>query len=201
MFSIQSLLIRIPVILIALVIHEYAHAKSADMLGDPTPRSAGRLTLNPIPHIDPIGLLMLMIVRIGWAKPVPINPYNFKDPRAGSAIVSLAGPLSNFLSAWVVASLIRLLPFPILEINQYLTVFLVNFVWISVALGIFNLIPIPPLDGSHILELFISPEASYALRQYGFMILIFILLFPGTGYLLFALINSVVKLLLPMLFI
>ncbi|MFC1559739.1 site-2 protease family protein [Candidatus Margulisiibacteriota bacterium] len=201
MFGIEALIIRIPVILIALVIHEFAHAKSADMLGDPTPRYAGRLTLNPIPHIDPIGLLMLMVVRIGWAKPVPINPNNFKDPRTGSAIVSLAGPISNFFSAWLVASLIRLLPFPILEINQYLTIFLINFVWISVALGVFNLLPIPPLDGSHILELFISPQTAYMLRQYGFMILIFILVFPGTGYLLFAVINSIVKLLLPMLFL
>lgn len=197
MLTIYDLIIRIPVILVALTIHEYSHAKAADVLGDPTPRDAGRLTLNPIPHIDPIGLLMLMLVRIGWAKPVPINPYNFKDPRTGSAIVSLAGPLSNFFSAWLVASLIRLLPFQVLGINTFLDMIIINFVWISVALGIFNLIPVPPLDGSHILELFISEETSYILRQYSLIILIFILLFPGISDILFALIQAVFRLLLP----
>jgi len=188
-----DIVIRLPVILLALIIHEYAHAKSADILGDPTPRQAGRLTLNPLPHIDPIGLLMLLIIRIGWAKPVPINPYNFKDPRTGSAIVSLAGPMANFFSAWVVASVIRILPFQIIGINEYLTAVLVNFIWISIALGVFNLIPVPPLDGSHILELFVSQETINVIRQYGFMILVFILLFPGTSYILISIIQAIFR--------
>src|SRR3989338_11003424 len=97
MFDVSFLVISLPILLVVITVHEFSHALVADRLGDPTPRLAGRLTLNTIAHIDPIGLLMLVLVRFGWAKPVPINPYNFRNPRQGSLLVSLAGPASNFL--------------------------------------------------------------------------------------------------------
>jgi Zn-dependent protease len=147
------------------------------MLGDPTPRLAGRLTLNPIAHIDPIGFLALILVRFGWAKPVPINPYNFRNPRQGSLWVSLAGPASNFLLAWVLAILYRNLPLPVGTIWE--AVFQYS-IWINLALAVFNLIPIPPLDGSHVLEYFLPAhqlEWMYRLQQYGFLLLLFIIMF------------------------
>lgn len=177
MFDLTFLMISLPIILITITIHEFAHAKVADILGDPTPRLAGRLTLNPISHIDPIGLLMLILVRFGWAKPVPINPYNFRDPRKGSLMVSLAGPLSNFIFAWIVAIIFRNLT---IEYDPIIAQILSYTVWINLALGVFNLIPVPPLDGSHILEYFLPAHRSdimLRLQQNGFLILIFIILF------------------------
>ena len=176
MLSLSFLIISLPILLITITIHEFAHAKVADILGDPTPRLAGRLTLNPISHIDPIGLLMLILVRFGWAKPVPINPYNFSDPRKGSLMVSLAGPLSNFLFAWVLAIIYRNLP---VESSSVLLEILSYTIWINLALAVFNLIPVPPLDGSHILEFFLPAHRSdimLRLQQNGFLILIFIVL-------------------------
>jgi Zn-dependent protease len=177
MFDISFLIISLPILLVTITIHEFAHALVADRLGDPTPRLAGRLTLNPISHIDPIGFIMLLLVRFGWAKPVPINPYNFSDPRRGSLLVSLAGPLSNFLFAWILAILYRTLP---IIYGEVVASILSYTIWINLALAVFNLIPIPPLDGSHILEYFLPPhqmENWYRLQQYGFLILIAIILF------------------------
>jgi len=149
MFDPTFLLVSLPILLITISIHEYSHAKVADILGDPTPRLAGRLTLNPISHIDPFGLLALVLVRFGWAKPVPVNPYNFKNPRGGELLVSLAGPLSNFLLAWVLAIIYKNVPLPN---NDFLSMIISYTIWINLSLAVFNLIPIPPLDGSHILE-------------------------------------------------
>lgn len=177
MFDISFLIISLPILLVTITIHEFAHALVADRLGDPTPRLAGRLTLNPISHIDPIGFIMLLLVRFGWAKPVPINPYNFSDPRRGSLLVSLAGPLSNFLFAWILAILYRMLP---IIYGEVVASILSYAIWINLALAVFNLIPIPPLDGSHILEYFLPPhqmENWYRFQQYGFLILIAIIFF------------------------
>lgn len=177
--DLQFLIIWIPVVLVTITIHEYAHAKVADVLGDPTPRLAGRLTLNPISHIDPIGFLMLIVVRFGWAKPVPINPYNFRDPRQGSMYVSLAGPLSNFFTAWFCGIILKFVPQDVWLGIPVIFSILSYFIWINLALGVFNLIPIPPLDGSHILEGLLPPSAyhiMYNLQRYGFLILIGILL-------------------------
>ncbi|MBI5078934.1 site-2 protease family protein [Candidatus Saganbacteria bacterium] len=187
MFDLSFLIISLPVLLVTITLHEAAHAKAADMLGDPTPRLAGRLTLNPVAHIDPIGLAMLILVRFGWAKPVPINPYNFSDPRKGSLIVSLAGPLSNFLFAWFLAIIFRTLP---ISPGGVLSSIISYTIWINLALAVFNLIPIPPLDGSHILEFFLPPhrmEIMYRLQQYSLIILISILMFGSP--LLFAVIE------------
>lgn len=171
------LLITLPIILVVITVHEFAHAFVADRLGDPTPRLAGRLTLNPIAHIDLIGFIMLVLVRFGWAKPVPINPYNFRNPKQGSLFVSLAGPLSNFLFAWVLAIVYRNLPAGIGELMPTIFTYAI---WMNLALAVFNLIPIPPLDGSHILEYFLPPhqmEGFYQLQQYGFILLIMIIMF------------------------
>lgn len=171
-----DLILTLPILLIVITIHEFSHALVADRLGDPTPRLAGRLTLNPIAHIDPIGFLMLILIRFGWAKPVPINPYNFRNPRQGSLLVSLAGPASNFIFAWIIAVFYRTLP---LDYSGLTASLLSYAIWISLALGVFNLIPIPPLDGSHVLEFFLPPhqyEIMYRLQQYGFLILVMIIL-------------------------
>jgi Zn-dependent protease len=149
-------LFLIAIIMFSAIIHEVAHGVAADRLGDPTARYAGRLTLNPIPHLDPFGSIMLPLILalsgsplfFGWAKPVPYNPYNLKaSPRWGEAIVAFAGPASNFMIAIVAALVIRL---GILPADVAGVVFLI--VLVNVMLSIFNLIPIPPLDGSKILS-------------------------------------------------
>jgi Zn-dependent protease len=180
-------ILLIVIVLISITVHEYSHAKAADMLGDPTPRLAGRLTLNPIAHIDPIGFLMFIVIKIGWAKPVPINPYNFKDPKKDVIIVGAAGPISNFLMAWVVAILAKTLPisgWAWYSITQ-------SFVFINIALAVFNLLPIPPLDGSRIFTQYLPYEWQENLERYGFVILLIVLLFPPIQYLFVSLINAI----------
>jgi Zn-dependent protease len=184
MFNPFFLIFSLPIILIAITIHEFAHGYVADALGDPTPRASGRLSLNPLAHLDPIGFFMLILVRFGWAKPVPINPRYFENPRQGMALVGLAGPAANFFFAWTLSIIffkLLVIPFGIFyEIIDYA-------IWLNLALGVFNLIPIPPLDGSRILAGILPEEQSEALANlepYGFAILIFILFFPQTNRLI-----------------
>ncbi|MCL5011080.1 MAG: site-2 protease family protein [Patescibacteria group bacterium] len=141
-------------VVIAFTVHEYCHAQTADLLGDKTSRSMGRLTVNPLAHLDPVGTVMLFLFGFGWGKPVPFNPYNLKNRRWGSALVGLSGPLSNFAMALTVGLILR----AGLVQGRGLTEFFLMFVWLNVLLGVFNLIPLPPLDGSHILGAII-PEA------------------------------------------
>ena len=166
MNTIIQLLIQIPILLITLTIHEFSHGYVAYLLGDDTAKRAGRLTLNPISHIDPIGLLMLFIVHIGWAKPVPVNPYNFHNQKRDMAITAAAGPVSNFVMAVILSVVFNLLKAANPDIlysgsliAQIFTSMLVYAILINLALGIFNLIPIPPMDGSKILGGFLSDEA------------------------------------------
>lgn len=173
------------IVLVALPIHEFAHAFAAVKLGDPTPRYQGRYTLNPLVHIDPIGALLIFMVGFGWAKPVQWNPRNIRiDPRWGSIVVSVAGPLSNLLLALLSLVLVRVLyPTNPMELTALLNSnqvalwgfqFLGFFAQINVLLFVFNLLPIPPLDGSHVLFALLpagGQRAFYGLMQYGTLIL------------------------------
>ncbi len=138
----------LPFIILALSFHEYAHAWTAYRLGDPTAARLGRLTLNPLAHIDWLGLLMIVLVGFGWAKPVPVNPMYFRNPPAHMAIVAAAGPISNFLFALVGAVFYSVA----LRANPALLPVIDTFIWLNVILGVFNLIPLPPLDGWRILQ-------------------------------------------------
>lgn len=147
--QLDSLLIRIPAILAALTVHEFAHGWIAWRFGDPTARNAGRLTLNPLGHLDVFGTIMLFFGPFGWAKPVPVNPYNFSNPKRDDLFVSLAGPVSNILLALVSGWTFRLLPASWL--SPGLILFFQLLIGINIGIAFFNLIPVPPLDGSHIL--------------------------------------------------
>ena len=161
--DISQWIARIPVLLFAITIHEYAHGRAALRLGDPTAKNMGRITLNPLPHIDPIGAICLFLFNFGWAKPVPVNTRYFKNIRRDTIIMSLAGPLANLLAAFTAGILIRyfLLPWDV-----YCTV-LVYMLFMNIGLFLFNLLPIPPLDGSHVLENALSPGAAQKYREFG----------------------------------
>ncbi|MFA5051013.1 MAG: site-2 protease family protein [Patescibacteria group bacterium] len=163
------------IIIFSAIIHEYMHAWTADRLGDPTAKLMGRLTLNPLKHIDSFGTiilpLFLVILKspfvVGWAKPVPINPFNFRDQKWGTLKVAAAGPLANFMVALIFGLIIRVLP------PSSFTNFLSIIVSVNILLFVFNLIPIPPLDGSRILFAFLPPRFQYyslVIERYGFMI-------------------------------
>ena len=182
MFGFDSdMLFRIPALIAALTIHEYAHARAAVAMGDPTPKFLGRVTLNPIPHIDPIGLLLLFIAGFGWAKPVEVNHRNFRDGRKGMFVVSLAGAGANIALGFVAWFLLMLLG----ELN------LIGMVWqktlwqlyrYNLMFAVFNLIPIPPLDGSKVLMSLLPGHFAYQyqkLEPYGNYILIALVLIPG----------------------
>lgn len=168
-------------LLIAFTVHELAHALTADYLGDPTPRRMGRITLNPLKHLDPFGTIMLIIAGFGWAKPVMVNPMNMRgNPRTSMAIVAVAGPLSNIVLAGIAAIFFRL---DLVDLNSLImgnasglsfANLLVQFLYINLALAFFNMLPVPPLDGSKILFAILPAELVYRLRpleQYGFMLL------------------------------
>jgi len=183
---IDQFLVPAIAILVCLTIHELAHGLSAYALGDDTAKRMGRLTLNPIKHVDPIGFLVLMVVGFGWAKPVPVNPNNFRRPRFGMAVTALAGPMSNFLLTALI--LIFQVPLVTLLISggglaaYYTARILLRIAMISTLLGVFNLLPIPPLDGSKIVFSFL-PDRQYNFlmryERYGIIALLALLWFGG----------------------
>ncbi len=138
-------------LVVSISIHEFSHVLTARLLGDRTGEQAGRLTLNPLAHLDPWGTIAILLIGFGWGKPAPFNPYNLRNQRFGPALVALGGPFSNFLLIVVFGILLKLL-LPMLGITNMLSIFLAVLVTFNGILMIFNLIPIPPLDGSHILE-------------------------------------------------
>ncbi len=160
----ELFMIIILAIIYAITIHEFSHALAAEILGDATAKFNGRLTLNPLAHLEFLGTLMLLMAGFGWGKPVPVNIYNLKWRKYGEAIVSLAGPLANFLSVILFIILFRLLA-PNLPPNNLLFIFLSNLIIINLILGVFNLIPIPPLDGSKILFAFLPSNFNELKRK------------------------------------
>lgn len=179
-FSLTGLIAGLPGLVIALVVHEYAHAKVADAMGDFTPRMTGRLTLNPMAHIDPIGLIMLLVAHFGWAKPVMINARNFRDWRKGELLVAFAGPAANFAVAFV-ALLAMALLFKVGMFSEGVRLVLSMMVLYNINFAIFNLLPLPPLDGSKILMVLLPGKYAYklmSLERYSFIILIVLMMTP-----------------------
>lgn len=200
--DIAQFLVWLPVIIIALTFHEYAHGLVAYHLGDNTARDLGRLTINPLPHLDPVGfLIMIFPPHFGWAKPVPVNPWGFDrvSPRTGMMLVAAAGPLMNILLAALSLFIIRLLS-PMAQNNNVavLMTFLTYLFQINVVLAAFNLIPLPPLDGSRVLAGFLPErggEIMDFLERYGFIILLLLILSPALDMVLGPLINIIRNLL------
>lgn len=187
----EVLIILIPVLLFALVFHEYAHAYVAYRLGDPTAKNMGRLTFNPLVHLDPFGAIMIMLIGFGYAKPVPVDSRYLQDPRRDLMKIAAAGPLANLILAFLSGLVIRVLAssFPELLGMNSLTRVLVLSTQVNIALAVFNLIPIPPLDGSQILSMYMiktNPELVYKLQRYGPQVLFGIIalgLFTGISIL------------------
>ena len=184
--SVQDLVLRLLSVLLCLTIHEMSHGFAAYALGDPTAKSQHRLSLNPLRHIDWLGLAMLAVAGFGWAKPVQVNPNYFKKPKLGMAVTALAGPLSNMVLALLLLLAARLL-IGAGVLSRGLLTFLVSTALLSIGLGIFNLIPIPPLDGSKVLFA-VLPDKQYALlmryEQYGmFLLLALVMLGAGSRFL------------------
>ena len=180
-FDIMHIIAGLPGLLIAMVVHEYAHAQVAVWLGDFTPRLMGRLALNPKAHVDPIGMLMLFLVHFGWAKPVQINPRNFKNPKRDDILVSLAGPMANFVTAFL--ALVALLVYLRVggDMTAGVSMVFQMIIEFNIGFGIFNLIPLPPLDGSHVLMQLLPRDMAYKLAElerYSFLILIVLLMTP-----------------------
>ena len=182
--SLTTLISRILTLVIAFTVHEFSHALAADQLGDDTPRLQGRLTLNPLVHLDPIGSLMLVIAGFGWARPVQINPYAIQRRHpAGLMIVAAAGPFSNLLLAIVATIPVRAGLISVTS-SSFLSQFFGAFIWINLILLFFNLLPIFPLDGEKILDFFLPPRGQDFLRQirpYGMYILMGLIILGSFG--------------------
>ena len=182
--NLEFIVLGIPALLFAISIHEFAHGFIAHNLGDPTPSSQGRLTLNPLAHLDPIGAIMLLLLRFGWAKPVQVNPLYFKDRRKGMILVAIAGPLANVTAAFLFYHLLRWVMPPLshLPMAYAIQMFLLVNIQLNLGLAAFNLLPFPPLDGSKVVAGVLPARYSYQFQrfsQYGPFVLL-LLLFTGT---------------------
>jgi Zn-dependent protease len=189
--ELPTLLLSLPAVLISLSVHESAHGYVANKLGDPTAKNLGRITLNPMKHFDLLGFLSMVIFRVGWANPVPINARNFKNPRRYMAISAAAGPLSNLCLAFIFAILLKILNVAYgfitftsetaFFVMYLLEIMLLSGVVLNINLMIFNLIPIPPFDGSRILYVFLPTELYFKVMRYERYIMIAFILLFATG--------------------
>ncbi len=188
--SLEVYILLIPVLLISLTIHELSHGYVAYRLGDNTAKDQGRLTLNPLKHLDPIGTIMMIVAHIGWAKPVPVNPFFFRDRKKGMMLVSIAGPLSNIMMAFIGVLLYQISFITMYggivagsKPLMYWLLFLKLFFTINLNLAIFNLLPVPPLDGSKILSAVLPTEKYFRFMQHertiGMIFLLVIIIFPS----------------------
>ena len=195
-FNLLQIVAGLPGLIIAMVIHEYAHAQVAVWLGDFTPRMMGRLTLNPKAHIDPLGMLALFLVHFGWAKPVMINPHNFKQPRRDDILVSLAGPGANLLMAFLALVALVLLSRVGVHITEGIYWVFMLIVEYNIGFAIFNLLPLPPLDGSHVLKQLLPRDLAYqfaSLERYSLLILILLLMTPVLSMILIPMRGAVLE--------
>lgn len=187
MLSFTNILINIPITLIALTVHEFAHGWVSARLGDPTPRYEGRLTLNPLAHLDPIGTVLMVLTGFGWAKPVSVNPMYYKDRKKGMALTAIAGPLANFIMAFVgiLIGTILLVVGSMLNFSgnvmYWINMIFYIFAFRNLCFMVFNLIPIPPLDGSKVLGMFIPNRTYYQILQYERYAIILIMFLSLSG--------------------
>lgn len=199
--SITSIIATLLAVLLAITFHETAHGFVAYKLGDPTAKNQGRLTLNPLAHLDPVGALMMFIAGFGWAKPVPVNPFFFNGDRTkGMMLVSIAGPVTNLILAFVsyflyIVCRIYFAGSGFAAVMPFLDAFLTQMILLNIYLAIFNLIPVPPLDGSKILAGFLPKSVAYkyltTVEQYGFVILLVLIVFNITDMILVPIANLV----------
>jgi len=198
------------VLLYSIILHEIAHGWVAEKMGDSSARMYGRITLNPIPHLDLFGTLLPIILMFsgariifGWAKPVPINPYNFNDYKKGMIWVSVAGVLTNLFIAWILATLLKLMPNATNDLAYVFQAVLKYGVRINIVLAVFNLMPIPPLDGSKLFQMILPyPYSEYIrrLEAYGFFILVLFLMFPPAQAFIWGIVSFIYRLMMFKIF-
>lgn len=190
--NLQDIIIRTIAVLVAIIPHEMAHGYAAYLCGDETAKNDGRLSLNPLHHLDPIGTICLIFFKFGWAKPVMINPNNFRDRRKGTFFVSIAGVLTNFILA-----IISVIIMKHIRLNDFVFELFMNIFWFNIVLGVFNLIPIPPLDGSKLLFSFLPLKYEYYLikyEKYGYIILLLLIMSNNLDKILIPMVNFMINL-------
>lgn len=190
--NLQEIIIRSIAVLVAIIPHEIAHGFAAYLCGDQTAKNDGRLSLNPLHHLDPIGTICLIFFKFGWAKPVMINPNNFRDRKKGTFFVAIAGVLTNFILAIISVIILKHI-----HLNEFMQELLLNIFWFNIILGVFNLIPIPPLDGSKILFSFLPLKYEYYLikyERYGYIILLLLIMSSTLDKILVPMVNFMINL-------
>lgn len=190
--NLQDIIIRTIAVIVAIIPHEMAHGYAAYLCGDETAKNDGRLSLNPLHHLDPIGTICLIFFKFGWAKPVMINPNNFRDRKKGTFFVSIAGVLTNFILAIIAVIIMKYI-----RLSDFVFELFMNIFWFNIILGVFNLIPIPPLDGSKLLFSFLPPKYEYYLikyEKYGYILLLLLIMTDNLDKILIPMVNFMINL-------